>query len=162
MPVSVSFPTLVIELVIFLVTVVLMERLVFDPIRHAWAERERRIEEGLSASNLGREEALRGREAVQRILAEGRQQAQATIESAVAEGGKTRDQLVEKATGEFRRLVEEAQVHITAERERTAEALRARIVDIALLAASQVTGERFDRPQVRELAATIVEREGLR
>ncbi|GAC1331474.1 MAG: hypothetical protein NVS2B16_17410 [Chloroflexota bacterium] len=162
MPVSISFPTLVIELVIFLLTVVLMERLVFDPIRHAWAERERRIQEGLSASNLGREEAVRGREAVQSILAEGRREAQKRIDEAVAEGGKTRDQLVAEATAEFRRLVDEARSQITAERERSARDLEGRIVDMALLAASHVTGQRFDQPQVRELAATVVEREGLR
>lgn len=162
MPVSISVPTLLIELVIFILTVVLMERLVFDPIRGAWRERERRVQEGLAASGESRDEARRAREEVQRILAESRREAQTQIDRAVAEGAKTRDQLVAQATEEFRRLLDEARQQIAAERERTADALRARIVDVALLAASHVTGKRFSDPQVRELAASVVQREGLR
>lgn len=162
MPVGISVPTLVIELVIFLLTVYLMERLVFTPIRAAWAERDRSIQEGLEASNRSREEAQRARDEVERILAEGRREAQAEIDQAATSGGRTRDQLVAKATDEFRQLVDEARGEIGQERERSAAALRGQIIDIALMAASRVTGQSFNQPSVRELAATVVEREGLR
>ncbi|MGI8826306.1 MAG: F0F1 ATP synthase subunit B [Chloroflexota bacterium] len=162
MPVSLSVPTLVLELVIFVATVVLMERLVFDPIRHAWTERDRRIQEGLSSSNESREEAEHARQEVHRILQEARQHAQSTINRAVVEGGNTRDELVTQATAEFGHLLERAREQIAAERERSADALLGRIVDMALLAATHVTGQRYDQAQVRELAATVVEQEGLR
>ena len=162
MPVSISVPTLLIEFVIFVATVVLMERLVFDPIRGAWRERDRRVQEGLAASGQSREEAEHARAEVQRILADARREAQSQIDRAVAEGGTTRDQLVAQATEEFRRLLDEARQQIAVERERTADALRGRIVDVALLAASHVTGKQFSDPQVRELAASVVQREGLR
>lgn len=161
MPVSISIPTLVIELAIFLGTVYLMERLVFEPIRQAWAERDRRIQEGLSASQTSREEAERAREAVRGILGEARQQAQRDIDEAAAAGGRERDQLVARATEEFRRLVDQARAEITGESERSAAALENRIVDLALLAASTVTGESYGGPVVRELAASVVRREGL-
>jgi F0F1-type ATP synthase membrane subunit b/b' len=48
-PVSISIPTLVVELVIFLATVWLMQTLVFEPIRVAWEQREKAIQEGLAA-----------------------------------------------------------------------------------------------------------------
>ena len=161
-PVGISIPTLVIELVIFLLMVYLMEAWVFNPIRRAWAERDRAIQEGLAASNQSREEAARARGEVQRILAEGRQNAQRTIDQASAAGKRTRDELVGQATAEFRRLVEEARQQINAERERSAAGLQSRIVDLALLAASRVTGQTYSEPRVRELAATVVDREGLR
>jgi F-type H+-transporting ATPase subunit b len=161
-PVSISLPTLVIELVIFLMTVFLMERMVFDPIRKAWSERERLIQEGLAASSGSQEEAEQARAEVRRILVEARQSAQQQIDSATAAGSRTRDDLVGQATTEFRRLVDEARQQISGERERSAEALGQRIVDLALLAASQVTGKSYDQPQVRELAATVVQQEGLR
>jgi len=162
MPVSISVPTLVIELVIFLLTVVMMERLVFTPIREKWAERDRRIHEGLAASNLGRDEAVRAREDVQRILLEARQQAQRELDTATATTSKQRDELVQQATEEFGRLLDQARTEIAAERERSADALQDRIVDIALLAAHRITGQSFERPETRELAATVVGREGLR
>lgn len=160
-PVSISLSTILVELLIFLLMVYLMERLVFNPIRDAWAERDRRIQEGLSAANLGREEAEEGRAQVLQILSEARREAQHSIDAATAEGDRTRDELVARATAEFRRLVENARGDVTSQREKTAAALQSRIVDLALLAASHVTGESYGQPHVRELAATVVRREGL-
>jgi F-type H+-transporting ATPase subunit b len=161
-PVSISLPTLVVELVIFLLMVSVMEKLLFTPIRTAWAERERSIQEGLASSTEGRDEAEHARAEVQRILQGARREAQGKIDAATAAGGKVRDEQVAAATTEFRRLVAEAQEQIARERERTASELQRRIVDIALEAASTVTGERYDQPQVRELAAAVITREGLR
>src|SRR5436309_5300780 len=84
-PVSISLPTLVVELVIFLTTVFGMERLVFTPIRRAWAERDRLIQEGLAASSEGRDEAQHAREEVRRLLAEARGRAQQEIDAATIE-----------------------------------------------------------------------------
>lgn len=160
-PVAPSIPTLVAELIIFLVMVWVMERFVFEPIRGAWAERNRRIQEGLAASTESREEAEHAREEVQRILTEARRQAQSEIDQATAAGGQERDQLVAQATEEFRRLLDAARREVSAERDRSAAALRTQIVDIALMAATRVTGQSFTQPQVRELAASVVSREGL-
>jgi F-type H+-transporting ATPase subunit b len=160
-PVSISIPTLVVELVIFLAMVWVMEMFVFNPIRAKWAERDRLIEEGLAASSEGRDEALQARQEVQRILSEARRRAQSEIDVATSAGNRTRDEYVARATTEFRRLVDEAGAEIAKERERSAEALRDRIVDFALQAAAVVTGQTYAQPQVRELAAAVVSREGL-
>jgi F-type H+-transporting ATPase subunit b len=160
-PVSISLSTLIVELLIFLGTVWFMELLVFRPIRTAWAERDRRIEEGLNASNQSREEVQEARAEVQRLLTEARHEAQQQIDSAVAAGARVRDELVAQATEEFRRQLEAARGQILQDREQTAASLQARIVDIALLAAARVTGQSFDQPQVRNLAASVVSQEGL-
>ncbi len=160
-PVSISLPTLVIELFIFLATVGIMERLVFQPIRQAWAERDRNIQEGLASSTEGRDEAERAAGEVREILARARREAQAKIDEATTAGGEVRDTLVAQASEEFRRLVEQARAELSVESARSRDTLQQRVVDIALLAASHVTGQSFDQPQVRELAATVVEREGL-
>jgi F-type H+-transporting ATPase subunit b len=160
-PVSISIPTLVVELVIFLMTVFLMERLLFDPIRSAWAEREDLIREGLNASSSSREDMERAREEVKRILSDARRTAQTKIDRATEEGNRVRDEKLAAATAEFRRLLDQARAEIQREREEVASSLRQRVVDLALLAASRVTGQSFDKPEVRELAASVVEREGL-
>jgi F-type H+-transporting ATPase subunit b len=146
-PVSISLSTLIVELVIFLGTVWFMELLVFRPIRTAWAERDRRIQEGLSASDQSRDEIKQARAEVQRILAEARHEAQQQIDAAVAAGARARDELVARATEEFRRELDAARQEIRTEREQAA--------------ASRVTGQSFDQPQVRELAASVVSQEGL-
>jgi F-type H+-transporting ATPase subunit b len=161
-PVSISIPTLVVELVIFVLTVFMMERLVFDPIRRAWAERDRMIQEGLQASTGSEEDVRRAREEVQRILAEARREAQRQVDGATAEGNKVREEQIAQASAQFRSQVEAARAEIQSMRDQTAAGLQQRIVDLALLAAAQVTGQSFEQPQVRELAAVVVQREGLR
>jgi F-type H+-transporting ATPase subunit b len=161
-PVSISIPTLVVELVIFLVTVFMMERLVFDPIRRAWTERDRSIQEGLQASSGSHEDVQRARDEVQRILQEARREAQKHVDAATAAGTRVRDEQIAAATAEYRAMVDEARGRIAQQRDSTAAGLQQRIVDLALLAASRVTGQTFDQPQVRELAAAVVQREGLR
>ncbi|MGI8968859.1 MAG: ATP synthase F0 subunit B [Chloroflexota bacterium] len=160
-PVSISIPTLVVELVIFLLMVYAMQVLVFTPIREHWAERDRLIQEGLNASNEGRDEAEQAQQEVRRVLIEARQEAQRSIDSVTAEGNETRDELVSQATAEFRKQVDAARADISREREESAAALQGRIVDIALQAASSVTGQTYNEPRVRELAATVIQREGL-
>lgn len=160
-PVSISVPTLLIELVIFLAMVYAMETLVFNPVRAKWAERDRLIEEGLNASSGSRDEAAEAREEVRRILGEARRTAQGEIDAATGEGNRARDELIAQATAEFRRLVDEARQEITAEREQSAAALGDRIVDIALQAAGVVTGQQYSQTDMRELAAAVVSREGL-
>src|SRR5438270_4340298 len=120
-PVRISIPTLVVELVIFLVMVWAMESLVFNPIRKAWAERDRSIQEGLAASTRSREEAERAREEVLRILDAARQKAQSEIDQGTSEGMREREMLVAEAGQEFRRLLDVARLEIAAERERAAE-----------------------------------------
>lgn len=161
-PVSVSIPTLVIELVIFLATVWLMQFLVFEPIRTAREKREKAIQEGLAASTTSQEEAQRGAEQVREVFAEARRGAQSEVDTAAARGNVIREDLIAQATEEFRRLLDAARKEISQDRERSAARLRERIVEISVLAATKVTGQSYDQPQVRELAAAVVEREGLR
>jgi F-type H+-transporting ATPase subunit b len=161
-PVSISIPTLVVELLIFLFTVQVMQTLVFEPIRKAREERERSIQEGLAASNTSQEEAQRGAEQVQQVYADARRRAQAEVDGATAAGNRAREELVARAQEEFRRLLDAAREDIAREREQAAGSLRSRIVELSMLAATQATGQTYDSPEVRELAAAVVEREGLR
>ncbi len=159
-PISVSIPTLIIELLIFLGMVWLMERLVFTPIRKAWREREAAIQAGLEASSLTRDEAEESRAEVSRILREARQHAQVAIDSAIAEGDKVRAAKIGEATDEFQRLVTEARIEIQAEQAQAAAQLRQWVVDLALEAASRVSGQSYDSPEARDLAAAVVGQEG--
>jgi F-type H+-transporting ATPase subunit b len=161
-PVSISIPTLVIELVIFLATVWLMQTLVFEPIRVARDQREKAIQEGLAASSDSQEEAQRGAEQVREVYAEARRRAQSEVDAAAARGNAIREDLVAQASAEFRRLLDSARAEIGHDREQAAERLRDRIVEISILAATKVTGQSYDQPQVRELAAAVVASEGLR
>jgi F-type H+-transporting ATPase subunit b len=160
-PITVSIPTLIVELGLFLLMVYLMERLVFGPIRTASRERDATIQAGMQASTDTRHEAEQARDEVRRILTEGRRDAQRIIDGVMAEGQQLRARQIEQAQAEFNRLVDEARQQISAERLQAAAAMRDLIVDLSLQAASRVTGSDYASPQTRELAAAVVERQAV-
>lgn len=157
-PISISIPTLLVELLIFLGMVWLMERLVFAPVRAAWRQRDEAIQAGIQASSVSSHEADEAREEVRRILHGARQEAQAAIDAATQEGQRIRAEYVQRATAEFQRLVADARIQIQAEQAQAAGQLRDRIIDLALVAAGQVAGRNYNTADVRELAAAVVRR----
>jgi F-type H+-transporting ATPase subunit b len=159
-PISVSIFTLIVELFLFLLMVYLMERLVFSPIRKAWRERDAAIQAGLQASTDTRAEAEKARDEVRRILTDARLEAQSTIDAITAEGQRYRAQQVEQAQAEFNRLVQEARDQIEAERAQAASTMKDLIVDLALEAASKVTGRTYADQETRRIAASVIESEG--
>lgn len=160
-PISISLSTLVLEVVIFLVMVWLMERLVFNPIRTAWRERNQAIEAGLVASTATRDESEEARREVRRILSEARRDSQKSLDEARAEGELLRAQRVEEATAEFQRLVAEARVQIQAEHARAGAQLKHLVIDLALEAATKVVGQPVAAPEARQVAAAVVSRAGM-
>lgn len=160
-PVSISIPTLLIEALVLIGMVFLMERLVFGPIRSAWRERDERIQAGLEATSETRDEAQEAHEEVRNILATARRRAQETLDEVTSEGEQARVRAVDEATAEFQRLVNEARVQIQAEQAQAAAQMRNLVIDLALEAASKVSGRGYDSREVRELAASVVSREGL-
>lgn len=159
-PISISIPTLIIELLIFLGMVWAMETLVFGPIRRAWRERNEHIQAGLAATSATRDEAEEARAEVRRILTEARRQAQAAIDEVTGEGEGLRTRRIEEATTEFHRLVNEARVQIQAEQVQAGAQMRNLVIDLALEAAGKVSGGQYTSPEVRELAAAVVRRDG--
>ncbi|GEM_PF-2296052 len=160
-PVSISVPTLIIEALVLLGMVWLMEATVFGPVRRAWRERNQQIEAGLRAVGETRDETAEARDEVRRILTEARREAQRILDEVSQEGASLRAQQIEEATAEFQRLVGEARVQIQSEQAQAAAQLRDLVIDLALEAASKVTGQTYATPQTRELAAAAVAREGL-
>lgn len=160
-PIAISVPTLLIEVVIFLGMVFLLDRLVFDPIRKAWRERDALVQAGLQASTDTRLEAEEAHAEVRRILGDARRQAQKTFDEVSAEADRLRTEQLEQALAEFHRLVEEARVSIQAEQALAGEQMRNMVIDLALEAASRVTGRSYDIPEARQLAADVIARESL-
>jgi len=160
-PISISVPTLIVEVVIFLAMVWLMERLVFTPIRTAWQERNEAIQAGIEASTATRDEAEEARLEVRRILNEARRQAQQVLDEVRAEGDRLRALSVEEATQEFQRLVAQARIEIQVEQAQASAQLLDLVVDLALEAASKVAGKSVLTPDARSLAAKVVSQTGL-
>ncbi|HEV3312554.1 MAG TPA: F0F1 ATP synthase subunit B [Chloroflexota bacterium] len=158
-PISFSVPTLLVELGIFLGMVWLMELLVFNPVRNARREREANIQAGLEATTATRDEAAEAREEVRRILNQARREAQASLDEVTSEGARLRSERIREATEEFQRLLTAARIDIQAEQAQASAQLRDMVVDLAVEAASRVTGHSYATPETRELAASVVQRE---
>ena len=135
----------------FLLLLWLLQKFVYKPILKLMAERRERIEEGLRAAELAREEAARQRAELEKQLEEERRQAQARIAEVARQADKLREQILAEARAEAERIVAEAREQAEQERERILQEARRQIAELSLLVAQKVVGESLDEQKHHQI-----------
>lgn len=148
---GINGPFLITQIVNFLVLVWLLHRFAYKPVLNMLAERRRRIEEGLRAADLAREEAARQRAALEKQLEEERRRAQERIAEAARQSEQLREQILAEARAEAERIIAEAREQAALERERILQDARRQIADLSLLVAQKVVGESLDETRHHQL-----------
>ncbi|RME46528.1 MAG: ATP synthase F0 subunit B [Chloroflexi bacterium] len=142
---------LVSHIINFLLLLWLLKRFAYQPVLRMLAERRQRIEEGLRAADLAREEAARQRAELERQLEEERRRAQERIAAATRQTEQLREQIIAEARAEAERIIAEAREQAQLERERILQEARRQIADLSLLVAQKVVGESLDEQKHHQL-----------
>ncbi|MCI0589431.1 MAG: F0F1 ATP synthase subunit B [Planctomycetes bacterium] len=153
-----TWPNAIWTWVIFLVSLPLMWKFVFGPIVRALEARDERGRKAAADAEAARDEARKAEAAVQSKLAE----AGAEVASILARGREQAErlgkELLDKAEADALRRKERALAEIEAARARALEEIRGEVVDLSLLAASEVIGRSLEGPDQRRLVADAIER----
>ncbi len=143
--------TLIAQLLIFLAMLFILQRLAWGPLVSMLQTRQKRIQEGIDAT----ERAKRDREAAEQEyrakLEEARQEAQKMVDQAQRMGESLRQELEQKARQQADQIVAQAKKEIGQERERAVQGLRAEAADLAVMAAGRIIGETLDPAKHRKL-----------
>jgi len=142
---------LIAQLVNFLLLVWLLNRFAYKPVLRMLAERRQRIEDGLRAADLAREEAARQHAELERQLEEERRKARERIADAARQSEQMREQILAEARAEAERIVAEAREQAVQERERILQEAQRQIADLSLLVAQKVVGETLDERRHHQL-----------
>ena len=145
------YATLIGQSITFIIFVWFCMKYIWPPVMHALEERKKKIADGLAAAEHGRHEQELAEERAKDILREAKNQAGEIISRA----DKRAAEIVEEAKGDAReegaRLLTAARAEIDQEVNRAREALRGKVVSIALAGAGKVLEREVDEAAHGEL-----------
>ena len=147
----VDVPTLLFQIINFLLLLWVLNRLLFSRVVKMLDERGKRISKGLEdaeAAARDRELARAEREAA---LDEARKEAQAMIARATKIADDSKAEILAEAKSQAEKATAKARDEITAEKDRAMAELRTHVAELALEAAGRLVRSEMDGPTQRKL-----------
>lgn len=148
--------TLIGQMIAFAVFVWFCMKVVWPPIMNALNERKKRIADGLAAGERGRHEQELAEQRAAELLQDAKQKAAEVI----ARAEKRANEIIEEAKGEAKvegdRILTAARAEIDQEVNRAREALRGKVVSIAVAGASKVLEKEIDESAHDQLLSKLV------
>ncbi len=132
--------TIIIELIIFVLTLGLIAKFVLPPLQKVMDERETTIRSALQASDEGKAEADRLDQARLDALAAARAEARAALEQGAREAEELRAAARARGQEEFERLVSAADAELDAKANEVRRELAARLEAVVIAGAERVVG----------------------
>ncbi|HET6203689.1 MAG TPA: F0F1 ATP synthase subunit B [Planctomycetota bacterium] len=153
-----TWPNAVWTVVIFVAAAPLMWKFVFGPIVRALDARDERARKAVAEAQAARDEAKRAEAAVHARLAEASREVASILARGQAQAERQGKELLEKAEADARRSKERALAEIDAARARALGEIRGEVVDLSLLAASEVLRRNLDGADHRRLVEEVLEK----
>lgn len=138
-------------IITFAIVFFVLKKLAFGRIQGLIDQRRDRIAEALDEADHAREEARSMLAEQQRLVAEGKAQAEQILVEARRVGEAQRQRTLAEAHADLERRLEENRKAIEADNQRLVEQIRREVVELTLLAAEKVTGKVLDAEDQRRL-----------
>ena len=148
--------TLLVQIVMFVILLMILNRVLFKPLGGLAIERTRRIEQGLAAAEQSRLQAEETKRQIQQQLDQSRSEAQEILRQAGRAADTMREQMVQAARDEADNIVRRTQAEIQRERQAAIADLRREAGDLAILAATRVVGQNLDTETNRRLVESAI------
>ncbi|MFO7278043.1 MAG: F0F1 ATP synthase subunit B [Pseudomonadota bacterium] len=151
--------TLIGQAIVFLILIWFTVKFIWPPLTRAIEERQKKIAEGLSAADRGRQELEEAKSRADAIIREARERASQIIEQAQHRANDMIEQAKSAAAAEGQRLVAAAQQQIELEASQARENLRRDVAQLAVRTAAKLLereiDERAHADLINKLAAQI-------
>lgn len=143
-------------LLIFFLALPVMWKMVFGPITAALIERDSKASEAIHAAQAASEAAERSRAEVEVALGNANAEAKKLIAAATSRAETRERDIVDNAKKEAEAMIVSARHQIDAEREKAIAQIRDEVVNLSLLAATQVLGRTVGGEDDKRLVEEIV------
>jgi F-type H+-transporting ATPase subunit b len=137
--------TLLAQLISFAIFVWFCTRYVWPPVIEAMQARQKEIADGLSAADRAQDDLKLAQNAAAEKLHEAKEQAAAILDQANKRASQIVDEAKEAAVTEGDRIKEAAQAEIEQEFNRSREALRSKVSELAVIGAEQILQSSVDQ-----------------
>jgi F-type H+-transporting ATPase subunit b len=154
---GISLPTLVAQIVNFIVLFGLLYLVAYKPIMRMLDERSRKIKESMEQTEFIKEQAAHAEEEVKKQLEAASKEGQEVIARAVRTGEETRQKAQLQAKQEAEALIGRARTEIQRERDEAIDELRKEFADLTILAAEKVIDRSLDKKAHRQLIDKVLD-----
>jgi F-type H+-transporting ATPase subunit b len=151
-----NLPTLIAQLINFLILLFLLRLFLWKPITGMLDERQRRIKESLEAAERMKEETQASERAIQEQIEAARQEGQQIIANSQQIANRVQEEGRVQAQAEAESMLARARSEIQLERDNAIAELRKEFADITVQAAEKVIGQSLDKSSHQKLIEEVL------
>jgi len=148
---GISLPTLLAQVVNFLILLGLLYLVAYKPILKIFDERSRKIKESMDQADYVKEQATNAEEDVKKRLEAAGKEGQELIARAMRTGEESRQKALQEAKKEAETVIEKARLEIQREKDETVEGIRQEFSDLAIVAAEKVIEKSLDKEDHKKI-----------
>ncbi len=154
---GISLPTLLAQIINFLILLGLLYLVAYKPIMRMFDERSRRIKESMAQTESIKEQVARAEEEARKQIEAASKEGQEVIARAVRTGGEIRQKAQQEARPKAEALIAKARLEIQRERDEAIDELRKELTDLTIVAAEKVIERELDKEAHRQLIDKVLE-----
>ena len=154
---GISLPTLVAQIINFVILFGLLYLVAYKPIMRMFDERSRKIKESMEQTEFIKEQAAQAEEEAEKRIEAAAKDGQEVIARAVRTGEEVRQEAQQGARQEAESLIARARMEIQRERDDAIDELRKEFADLTILAAGKVIDRSLDKEAHRQLIDKVLE-----
>lgn len=154
---GISLPTLLAQIINFIVLFGLLYLVAYKPILRMFDERAGKVRESMEQTEVIKEQATQAEEGVNKQLEAARQQGQGIIAQAMRTGDEVKQKAQQEARQDAEALIAKARTEIRRERDGAIDELRGEFVDLTIMAAGKVIDRSLDKKAHRQLIDKVLE-----
>jgi F-type H+-transporting ATPase subunit b len=154
---GINAPSLISQLVNFLILFGLLYLVAYKPVLKMLDERSNKVKSSLEQAEVIRAQAEKAQEDFKVQIAEASKQGQMVIERASKTGDEIREKAKAEAQVEAEALITRAKAEIRRDRDEVIDELRKEFADLTILAASKVIGKSLDKTTHRDMINQVLE-----
>jgi len=159
---GINLPTLLTQVVTFVILLVILRFVAYKPIMRMLDERSRRVKESMEQAESVKEQSARAEEELKKQLGEASREGQERIARAVKAGEEVKQKAQEEAKKDAETLLGRARAEIQRERDEAIGVVRREFADLTVLAAGKVIEKSLDKEEHRELIDKVLEESSTR
>ena len=153
---GISIPTLITQVVSFIILLVLLRVFAYKPIMKMLDERSRRIKESMEQAESVKQQSAKAEEELKKQIEQASREGQERIARAVKAGEEVKQKAQEDAKKEAEQLITRARAEIRHERDEAIDDVRKEFADLTVLAAGKVIEKSLDKDEHRELIEKVL------
>ena len=154
---GISLPTLITQVVTFIILLVVLRFVAYKPIMKMLDERSKRVKESMEQAEALKAQSARAEEELKKQLEQASREGQDRIARAVKAGEEVKQKAQEDAKKEAENLITRARSEIQRERDDAITEVRREFADLTVLAAGKVIEKSLDKEEHRELIEKVLE-----